>query len=268
METRALAIAFFYAVGAATGGIAGPLLFGSFIASANTSIIAIGFLIGAVVMALGGLAEVFLGVRAEGVELEDIAKPLTAAEAEREGAGRAAPVPAGQKTGTPPRTLGAHEREAIRLRERAEEEQARAAEHRATALQLEADATLSGKADEHVHAEQILAEVAELMAEAMEQLAASEEEQATAEHVGDGLEKQAAQERSLAARDRAASFDEQREAMTAQDEQASHSHAALAEAALERSRARQPCSRTAGSAGHRWAYRFRGRRRPCPGRGA
>ena len=28
METRALAIAFFYAVGTAVGGIAGPLLFG------------------------------------------------------------------------------------------------------------------------------------------------------------------------------------------------------------------------------------------------
>ena len=35
METRALAIAFFYAVGTAAGGIAGPLLFGQLIAAAT-----------------------------------------------------------------------------------------------------------------------------------------------------------------------------------------------------------------------------------------
>ena len=35
METRALAIAFFYAVGTAVGGITGPLLFGNLIASGN-----------------------------------------------------------------------------------------------------------------------------------------------------------------------------------------------------------------------------------------
>ena len=33
METRALAIAFFYAVGTAVGGITGPLLFGRLIES-------------------------------------------------------------------------------------------------------------------------------------------------------------------------------------------------------------------------------------------
>jgi hypothetical protein len=236
METRALAIAFFYAIGTAVGGISGPLLFGSFIGSGNTGIIAIGFLIGAVVMGIGGLAEIFLGVRAEGVELEDIAKPLTAADAERAKAGAAPQSPAGKETGTAPRALGAHEREAMRLRERAEEEQARAAEHRATALRLQADPN-GARADERIHAEQVLAEVAELTADSMEQLASSEEEQAAAERAGDGPEKQAAQERSLAARDRAASFDEQREALTAQDDRAGHSHSTLAEAALERSRA-------------------------------
>ncbi len=35
METRALAIAFFYALGTAAGGISGPLLFGVLIASGN-----------------------------------------------------------------------------------------------------------------------------------------------------------------------------------------------------------------------------------------
>jgi MFS family permease len=78
METRALAIAFFYAVGTGIGGIIGPLLFGNLIASGNRSQVAIAFFIGAGVMALGGFAEVFFGVKAEQVPLEDIAKPLTA----------------------------------------------------------------------------------------------------------------------------------------------------------------------------------------------
>ena len=43
---------------------------------------ALAFVIGAAVMAVGGLVEVFFGVNAEGKQLEDIAKPLTAEEAE------------------------------------------------------------------------------------------------------------------------------------------------------------------------------------------
>jgi MFS family permease len=82
METRALCIAFFYAIGTAVGGITGPLLFGKLIdaASADKDItqIAIGYFIGAVLMIAGGIVEIFLGVKAEGQTLEDIAKPLTA----------------------------------------------------------------------------------------------------------------------------------------------------------------------------------------------
>jgi MFS family permease len=78
METRALAIAFFYAVGTGIGGIIGPLLFGNLIASGNRGEVAVAFFIGAGVMALGGLAELVFGVKAEQVPLEDIAKPLTA----------------------------------------------------------------------------------------------------------------------------------------------------------------------------------------------
>ena len=84
METRALAIAFFYAIGTAVGGITGPLLFGKLIATGHKGSVAIGFLIGAVVMALGGVAELLFGVKAEGEQLEDIAKPLTAEDAERD----------------------------------------------------------------------------------------------------------------------------------------------------------------------------------------
>jgi MFS family permease len=86
METRALCIAFFYAIGTAVGGISGPLLFGKLIedASASKDItqIAIGYFIGAVLMVGGGLVEAFLGVKAEGQALESIAKPLTAEESE------------------------------------------------------------------------------------------------------------------------------------------------------------------------------------------
>jgi MFS family permease len=87
METRALAIAFFYAIGTAIGGITGPLLFGHLIGSGESSQVAIGFFIGAGIMALGGLAELLFGVKAEKAQLEDIAQPLTVDEAEDEGAG-------------------------------------------------------------------------------------------------------------------------------------------------------------------------------------
>jgi MFS family permease len=84
METRALCIAFFYAIGTAVGGISGPLLFGKLIDNASASkditAIAIGYFVGAALMIAGGLVEAFLGVKAEGQSLEDIATPLTAEE--------------------------------------------------------------------------------------------------------------------------------------------------------------------------------------------
>jgi MFS family permease len=80
METRALAIAFFYAIGTAAGGITGPLLFSHLIASGSRSQVAIAFYIGSAAMAVGGIAELFLGVRAEQQPLEDIATPITAEE--------------------------------------------------------------------------------------------------------------------------------------------------------------------------------------------
>ncbi|CAJ62257.1 Putative sugar transport protein; putative membrane protein [Frankia alni ACN14a] len=79
METRALAIAFFYAVGTAVGGITGPLLFGHLIDTGRTGPVMVGFLVGAAVMAVGGVAELLFGVDAAGRSLEDIAAPLTAA---------------------------------------------------------------------------------------------------------------------------------------------------------------------------------------------
>lgn len=82
METRALAIAFFYAVGTAIGGISGPLLFGKMISSGHPGLVVWSFLIGAVAMTVGGLVEIWLGVAAEQRPLEELALPLTVADAE------------------------------------------------------------------------------------------------------------------------------------------------------------------------------------------
>ncbi|ROS74595.1 MFS transporter [Cellulomonas sp. PhB143] len=86
METRALCIALFYAVGTAVGGITGPLLFGRLIESAESAGdiggIAVGYYIGAGLMVAGGVVAIFLGVGAERKSLEDIATPLTAQDAQ------------------------------------------------------------------------------------------------------------------------------------------------------------------------------------------
>jgi MFS family permease len=78
LETRAIAIAFFYAFGTALGGITGPTLFGALIQSGRAGDVFWGYLIGAALMAAAGVVEVFLGVEAAGRELEEIAKPLSA----------------------------------------------------------------------------------------------------------------------------------------------------------------------------------------------
>jgi MFS family permease len=77
METRAMAIAFFYAVGTGLGGIVGPILFGKFIEQGKDQVIT-GYYIGAALMILAGLVAVFLAVNAEQQSLEDIAEPLSA----------------------------------------------------------------------------------------------------------------------------------------------------------------------------------------------
>lgn len=83
METRALAIAFFYAVGTAIGGITGPLYFGTLIEGAKSlTEIAPGYWVGGALMVAAGVLEIFLGIDAEGESLEDIAKPLSAEDAD------------------------------------------------------------------------------------------------------------------------------------------------------------------------------------------
>lgn len=78
METRAMAIAFFYAIGTAAGGISGPLLFAELTESGVVGDAALAFRIGAALMVLAGVVAVFFAVAAERKSLEDIATPLSA----------------------------------------------------------------------------------------------------------------------------------------------------------------------------------------------
>jgi MFS family permease len=81
METRAMAIAFFYAVGTGLGGIIGPILFGRFVEQGRDQV-AMGYHIGAGLMIAAGLVELVLGVEAARRSLEDVAPPLTAEAAD------------------------------------------------------------------------------------------------------------------------------------------------------------------------------------------
>ncbi|OIJ88062.1 MFS transporter [Streptomyces colonosanans] len=82
METRAMAIAFFYALGTAVGGISGPLLFADLTNTGRVGDTVLAFQVGASLMCAAGLVAALLAVPAERRALEDIARPLTAVPAE------------------------------------------------------------------------------------------------------------------------------------------------------------------------------------------
>src|SRR3954471_13709921 len=90
METRAMAIAFFYATGTIVGGFGGPLLFGALIQTGDPNQIFIGYVVGAAVMIIGGVIQATMGVEAAQRDLEDIAPPLSAAGEELEEPGEEA----------------------------------------------------------------------------------------------------------------------------------------------------------------------------------
>jgi len=77
LETRALAIALFYALGTLVGGVAAPWLFGRLI-GAGIGAVAWGYLAAAVLMLIAAGVEAALGIDAEGKSLESIADPLSA----------------------------------------------------------------------------------------------------------------------------------------------------------------------------------------------
>jgi MFS family permease len=76
LEIRALAIAFFYAIGTGIGGIAGPLLFGMLISTGSRGSVALGYLLGAMLMAAAASVEARWGVAAERKPLETVSRPL------------------------------------------------------------------------------------------------------------------------------------------------------------------------------------------------
>ncbi len=77
LEIRALAIAFFYAIGTGVGGVAGPLLLGSLINTGSRNNVAIGYAIGSTLMLAAAAAEALWGVPAERKSLESVARPLS-----------------------------------------------------------------------------------------------------------------------------------------------------------------------------------------------
>lgn len=77
LEIRALAIAFFYAVGTGIGGVVGPSLFGALIDTGSRASLFGGYLFGAVLMIFGGCVAWLWGVDAERKPLEAVARPLT-----------------------------------------------------------------------------------------------------------------------------------------------------------------------------------------------
>jgi len=76
LEIRALAIAFFYAIGTGIGGIAGPLLFGALIDTGSRASLFLGYLLGAVLMISAALIAWRWCVAAERKSLESVARPL------------------------------------------------------------------------------------------------------------------------------------------------------------------------------------------------
>ena len=80
LEIRALAIAVFYAFGTALGGIIGPTLFGRLIDTHERGAVFAGYLIGSALMLAAAIVAGIWGVAAERKSLEDVARPLSAAD--------------------------------------------------------------------------------------------------------------------------------------------------------------------------------------------
>jgi len=77
LEVRALAIALFYALGTALGGVAAPWIFGALIGTGEPAAIAWGYAAGAALMLIAAAVEAWIGVAAERRALEDVAPPLS-----------------------------------------------------------------------------------------------------------------------------------------------------------------------------------------------
>lgn len=80
LEIRALAIAFFYAIGTGVGGVLGPWLFGVLIETGSRMSVFGGYLGGAVLMLIAAGVAARWAVAAERRPLEDISRPLAAVD--------------------------------------------------------------------------------------------------------------------------------------------------------------------------------------------
>jgi MFS family permease len=80
LEVRALAIAFFYAIGTGIGGVAGPGLFGMLIDTGSRWSVFAGYLLGAALMLAAAIVAARYAVAAERKPLESVARPLAAAD--------------------------------------------------------------------------------------------------------------------------------------------------------------------------------------------
>jgi MFS family permease len=76
LEVRALAIATFYALGTALGGIVAPALFGRLIAAHSRDALTAGYMVGAALMLVAGVIGARYAVAAERRSLEQVAAPL------------------------------------------------------------------------------------------------------------------------------------------------------------------------------------------------
>jgi MFS family permease len=80
LEIRALAIAFFYAIGTGLGGISGPVLFGALIGTGSRLSVFAGYLLGAALMIGAAVVAALWAVAAERRSLESVARPLAQEE--------------------------------------------------------------------------------------------------------------------------------------------------------------------------------------------
>lgn len=78
LELRALAIAVFFALGTAAGGIVAPWLFGLLIGTGSRVSVFFGYALGAGLMLIAAVVAAFLAVKAERTSLERVARPLAA----------------------------------------------------------------------------------------------------------------------------------------------------------------------------------------------
>lgn len=80
LEVRALAIALFYAIGTAIGGVAGPALFGALIDTGSRNSVFAGYLLGSALMVTAAAVAWRYAVAAERKSLESVAQPLAFVE--------------------------------------------------------------------------------------------------------------------------------------------------------------------------------------------